>query len=241
MLTWRQYGRLCLVLYVPLLLAGFIFFSIRFQDARIYHILCEYSNCRRAGSVDGFLYKYIKNNGSPWFEIHSKKFGETTDSWANTLFPALIVEASGLLLNVEIMDTRISSTILLPRSDLDKVRIGLNGKKTYIWINETKEFKVYDDNNNNVSMRCRDLTFSDKIDTYYSWCYGDSWAGEVFFKSDDIIMNAIRESLIKQKNSIQYDYLFAQLVMYPIFIWLFIIISGLAWVTKQAVSFVKAG
>ena len=241
MLTWRQYGRLCLVLYVPLLLAGFIFFSIRFQDARIFHVLCEYSNCRRAGSVDGFLYKYIKNNGSPWFEIHSKKFGETTDSWANTLFPALIVESSGLLLNVEIMDTRISSTIRPPLSDIDKVRIGLKDKKIYIWINETVETKVYNDDNSNVSMRCKDLTFGDKVDTYSSWCYGDYWAGEVFFKSDDYLIKEIRESIVEQKNMAQYEYLFAQFVMYPIFIWLFIILSGLTWVTKQAVSFVKAG
>lgn len=104
-ITIPKYRRLCLVLFLPLLLLGFLSANILMPYERILRALCVQSSgkeyCQDVGEYNGYYYKAVMKRSIAWFEVEASPFERNPtivpDAMASIrMVPdAEIVEASG--------------------------------------------------------------------------------------------------------------------------------------------------
>lgn len=238
-MTFSKYKRLCLVLLLPLLAAGFICAHAAWPYDPYQNVLCQpflgSENCRPVGHIDGPLYKSIKKDtDKDWFEIWTYDEHSPTSTYAM---------ASGRFIGgAEI-------TGALPFSGeghevADFMKRNLVGKQAMVHLGfPTETAKSRAINATTVLLYCNDLRYQAEPGTYTSGCYGEGWSGPVTYRIDSRPSRSMLDTLqsdvwrlVDEKNS---DFRLWQIVIYPIFIYGFLLLSFVGWMTVKATRFVK--
>lgn len=244
-MSFSKYKRLCLVLFLPLLFVGFIFTKIVFPYDKYFNIACEKSLsssdiCRDIGKTNGSFYEAtMKQSPAGWASIHTA-FGEQESA---PLHPFVYVSSRNLF-EAEILaatpfsgDTRHDANFYKNLVGMKAiVKLGTRGSE------ENPTVSMVEDK---VMLYCNDLHFSDTAGVYkHSHCFGPNWGASIHFRvfgeSQDML-EKLHASIIEEIQEKKFDYRLYQIVMYPLFLYAFFVLSLLVFLSVKAIRFVKNG
>lgn len=223
--------RLFVVSCIPLLILGFLTANIFFPYDKHEHMTCEpffsMENCRNVGDSDSRLYKMVISESPVWFDVDAENSG------------FLRIQASARrVLNAEIVS---ASPYVGYGPEVASFMGALAGRQATVNLGNANKEESITVGDMNI-LYCNSLEFETKEGEYTSVCYGDGWGGPVTYR----VTGASRGELDKLLNSINEEiddrrldsYLY-RTVMYPIFIYIFLIVSFLMWLFMKAVRFVN--
>ncbi len=233
-MTTGQYKRLCLVLFVPLLLAGFFVGQKILNDERYLTLLCspigDKEFCTPSGPLGGNFYERTKSRINYWFQVYPASDKEPA------LF-SVIAEASGRVISDALIQSSVKN---IATSEQGKVFMdSLNGLKASILLG-SKEASVITENG--IALSCNSLRFTETEGVYSSYCYGAGWSGEFSYKAseqDKIKIDVLRASFYKEIASYHFSRVMGMVILYPMFIYIFLLLSLTFWLIKKAARFVK--
>jgi hypothetical protein len=241
-MTWSKYRRLCLVLVLPLLIAGYLCARGFWPYDRYVHILCELREtgeyCRPVGPPEGEFYKEVKKEaGTPaWVPItpSSRKRGDFIYPW---------VEATQLHVAFsEILSARNYVGQGPDTANVMQRLIGMKGFMTLGFKDKALHSSIIEDF---ASLYCNSLEFGVQPGTYETVCYGNDFGGPITFRiaggSSRQLLDGLNTAIEKEINEKRADYLFYRIAAYPMFVYLLLILSVLGWIAQKATRFVKAG
>ena len=236
----RQYKRLLIISFIPLLVLGYFSAGYIFHRSGMeyQYILCApfYSieNCRQVGPSDGFLYKSVKSDHSVWFDVSLGDVDENAPLYnfveaSMRIVPeAKIIDASPFRGDHRDVSTLMRSFV----GSSATVVLGIPQGRESIMLNRMN--RLY----------CNSLEFQSDDGEYRSRCFGDNWSGIITYRVDGDSRNELDqllESINAQIASRNFDYNIFRIVFYPMFVYLFLLASLLAWIIAKAVRYVKAG
>ena len=237
-MTASQYWRLCLVLFLPLIIASYLFSKLVFPYPVIDIVLCnsflDTETCRNVGPLEGPFYKLVRGQSNSWIEVQHGKYDADA-------FPKLHVEASGRMLRgARILQAEPFSGY--PPEINQRIR-SLEGMPAIVLlVSEPGGRSTV--GNGIISLYCNSLWFGEAPGAYSSRCFGDGWSTKVTYSvmgADRQMLDNLANSINLEAQNIRNDYRLYQVVIYPLFLYLFLIISALIWITIKAVNFVKGG
>lgn len=232
-MNFRKYVRLFIVLFLPLFGLGYVLYSIHSPYTKYQYILCGGDSCRFMGSEQGKLYNSVKKQYQNWFDVSVA----STDKYLVNF-----IQASGRILNsVEIVDAVPHAIIYGPEvKKYMKTFIGKNAS-VFLGMNPGDKSIILD---NYFILNCNELRFFDDVSTFSARCYGNGWDGLIKFISsgqDKERLTDLRQSIMEKINQRESDYLTYRIVTYPLFIYIFLVLSAFAWVSSKAIKFVRNG
>lgn len=238
-MTKMQYGRLLIVLIVPLLIAGALFTRTVIRPDNSATILCDNTyifgeNCRTTDGWGEPWDKRLRGERPAWFDIWTRSFKDNS-------FPFAIVSGS----QRSITDARIISVTPYTGTDesagspLDQLR-DMTGQEISI-IFGVKESYARPLN----PLGCNELEFDGRSEIYTAGLCGiPNGVARVKFTAGvngsemlSELRTKIEGEISRQRKNIITDYL----VGIPLFLVLFLLGSLLTWTVKRAISYVRAG
>ena len=234
-MTIQQYRRLAVVAFLPLLLAGWIYAVIFEPFGEGPFVTCEYDdvfqhNCRSVGWAGG-LHDEVLKSSPAWFDLQIPHLQDESpvsihfQGSARSFYGAQVISATPYGSNAG----DVGSNLVGRQAN---VILGLDGdQRSYV-------------SSDNLVLYCNSLNFEVKLNEYRSNCFGDDWAQSVSFAlvgDGREHLNALKKAMIAEIDDNAARYRGYQLLMYPLFVYLFMLLSGLAWLTNKAYRFVKAG
>lgn len=96
---------------------------------------------------------------------------------------------------------------------------------------------------NGVFFYCNGLYFRETKDLYQASCGGDGWNGLFdlsFSNSSKLHLEKLKLSIMSRMDEKNVDYLVYRIITYPIFLYIFLILSAIFLVVKKAIAFVNA-
>lgn len=239
-MTYRKYVRLCFVVFLPLLLLGFVTFKffVPYPDQTAI-VTCEEQppfseNCRYVGDFESSLYASIKAGRPSWvgLQIGERKSGGDIIN---------LVEATGRMFD--------GANIVSARPFLghgpevrDYMQRMIGRSATVIWGGDQKATSIVSDQS--ATIFCNDITIEDAVGQFTGNCYGDGWGGLITFKvagQEEDRLEKLRAKASEELRSLDRDYLLYRAITYPAFIYIFLLISGFIWLARKAVRFVANG
>ncbi len=236
----RKYGRLFAVCVIPLLILGAILSTIFYPAERYSAILCDGSyisrdNCRYVGDTEDPLYNYVKSTQELWFSIDWKPYNENS-------FHTVFVEATSRTINeVQIIGANtyfgqgpeseriINSLIGKP---IRALHLGFNtGDKSYI----SDDFAI---------LTCHTLSIHKEPTTYSAACFGNGWAGILKFEAfgeSERALSSLRTQVEAERQARYLDTALYYIIFWPLFVYLFLFGSLIAFLARRAIRFVNAG
>ena len=236
----KQFARLFIVVFAPLLLLGVIVGKVIFEKSgdKYAYILCipsyTFENCRPLGDPDGRLYKLTKNYYPAWFDVTEASY-----------------DSGSPLSNFVMASTRsIKDAVVVSAapfagsgSDASLTLDSLIGKRSIITlgIGKGEHSQIYSDG---VHLFCSNLWFATNDGEYTSHCYGEGWGGAVTYQvrgdSRDEL-DRLHSAIKAEVSARERDYWVYRAVMYPLFIYIFLLVSLLVWISVKAARFVRGG
>jgi hypothetical protein len=229
-----------MVLFIPLMLAGVITFRVLVPYDRYAYFLCEpglfggHENCRFMGSSTEGLYKTVKRDYPAWFGVQIGK-------WDSNAYPVNFVEASSRnILGAHIVD---AEPFALQGEDAARYMKSLVGMPASIQLGGVeKENSIIADGL--ATLTCNEFRFEDSPGLYTSNCWGAGWGGPVKFTvsgADNDAIQDLKNQIKKEEEWLHNDFITYQIITYPLFVYLFLIASGISWIVLKAVRFVRNG
>lgn len=234
----KQFARLFLVAFLPLLLLGFVTAKVVFEHSgdKYAYILCipanTFENCRSLGEPDGSLYKLTKDYSPAWFDV-------TEDGYdSNSRLSNFVMASTRSVRGAEVVR---AAPFAGYGEDVELIMNSLVGKRAVVNLGIKKD-ELSSIHRDGVLLFCNNLWFGAKHGEYTSQCYGDGWGGAITYQ----VTGQSRRELERLQAAIndvvatrEAEYFAYRAVMYPLFIYLFLIISFLVWITIKAARFVK--
>lgn len=236
----NKYKRLFIVSFIPLLALGFLTSKFVFHKSGMKYsfVTCapfmDFENCRQVGDPDGTLYKSVKSEHPAWFDV------DVSDYDAGAPLNNFISASTRVLPDAQIVRTN-TFAFASPRSE--SVMASLIGQKAAIklGIEEGERSFIQD---GMYFLYCNSLKFESKEGEYTSNCYGDGWSGVVTYQATghsrdqlDKLLSSIKKVDSKRKS----EYNIFRVVMYPFFVYLFILVSLIVFIVSRAIRYVKSG
>lgn len=237
-MSFSKYRRLCLVLLVPLLIAGYMCARLAWPFDHYVNVLCapflNSENCRRVGPPEGNFYNYVKKDAPAWVEINP-----SSRDFKSYVYP--MAEASARMVFGKVISAvpyaghgPEVAAFMHKFVGKDAVfQLGVEDKKLRSLVAIDPPLFL-----------CHTLSFGSEPGTYTGQCYGDGWGGPITFRADGpsrIMLDNLNASIEKEIRDTRSEYRWYQIVMYPIFIYGFLILSLFWWLTVKANRFVKRG
>lgn len=240
-MTLSKYKRLCLVLVLPLLAAGWICAHAAWPYYPYQNVLCQpflgSENCRPVGRPEDSFYKSIKKEGDKdWFDIWTYDEHSPTSTFA---------EASGRFVGGAVI-TDATTFLGQPQEVEDFMKRNLIGKNAIVHLGiPTESARSSTVNATTVLLYCNDLHYGTEPGNYSASCFGNGWSGPVSFRVDSgpsrPMLDALQKDVWKLVEEKKSDFRLWQWVMYPIFVYGFLALSLVCWLAMRAVRFVRAG
>ncbi|WP_313825045.1 hypothetical protein [Leclercia sp.] len=233
-MSWNKYKRLCLILFFPLLLIGFLITVKMLESQRYAYVLCPHvgeSACQYAGSSDGGFYKYLKKSKNIWFDVLPRDKSDAPVT--------VFIEAAKLTLPEVIIKNAFNVTG--DKDSVDAITSRLPGLKSMVSLG-VEEHQVSTFSRVGNVLICSTLKTEDEADTFTSLCHGRSWSGFITYQTTGIglsFLNSILDSAKEIEDKANHDYKLSLIIATPMFIYLFLILSIMWWVVLKAVKFVK--
>ncbi|WP_209382096.1 hypothetical protein [Pararoseomonas baculiformis] len=230
-----------MVLVIPLLALGFLTAKFLLPYERFVTVLCMPAfaggteNCRNVGPLNGALYEHVKKDFNAWFDVRIAPW----DSNATITYYA--GASNRMVTTAEIHEAR---PFYWYGSDVANYMRGLAGKIAVIQlgIEGGRRSMVEGDQ---VFLYCNSLNYDLTSGSYWSDCFGNGWGGPVTFtvagRQDRAMLDQLQAAIGREIERKEADYQLYQVVVYPIFLYAFLVLSALAWLTMKAVLFVRAG
>lgn len=238
-MTWSKYRRLLLVLLVPLLIAGGLFTVLVIRPSHYATIICANSemfgeNCRMTDGLGESWDERLRAEHPAWFDIHTRPFEVNN-------FPYATVSGSQrFLTGVKILDVQpYAGTDDSPGSPLDQLR-SLSGQEiTIVFGNKERDERPLN------PLGCNELDFEGYPASYIAGLCGiPNGVARVKFSVDAngasqlaALKSAIDNEVADARQMLITEYL----IGIPLFFVLFIVLSGVVWVLRKAITYVKAG
>lgn len=233
-MTWSKYGRLLIVLFVPLVLAGVATFFVYWNKTGHQYAwyLCN------AGDNPALGCRYLGGEGEESFrdsvdKENPNRFDIMTFGLAEHRFVSNFLEGSGgYIANA----TVLSSTTNLGYANIE------NGKQAIINLGKVEEKPptTYP----MVLFSCNQLSFERTPNTYQALCYSNGWSGSVTFFVDPGLDPSLRNLKRSVEYTIEdrYNGFVSDLVLCSLmYVLLFLALSGLAWLIVQSGKYVMRG
>lgn len=238
-MTKRKYIRLLLVCFLPLLIAGIVTSEIFIKDRDYIAVTCEqydnnYDNCRYVGDHDSPLYKSVKSKSPLWFGM---SWEELTNSRSR-----VFAEATARRLN-DIRVSDVSPYVGQRPSATDAMKSLVGLPNTSIQLGFDQGQRSYYGDTFTV-LACHDLIFKNTSNDYEASCFGEGWGGVVTFEAfgdSKATLNSLKTRLDKEVKAFFIDRMIRMAVLWPMFIYLFLLMSAVAFVAGKAIRYVKAG
>lgn len=233
-MSWNKYKRLCLVIFLPLLLIGFLVTLKMLAKQQYANILCSHvgeSACQVAGDQDGGFYKYIKSSKDAWFNVI---FRDDSDGPV-TVF----VEAAKIVLPE--VTIKSVGNVTGDKNTVDAITSRFPGLKAMVFLGVEKDQTSTFSPLGNV-LTCTTLVTEDSADTFTSLCHGQRWTAFITYQTTGLglsFLNSIISSAKELEAKANSDYKLSLIVATPMFIYLFLILSFMWWGVLKAVKFVK--
>lgn len=240
-MTTRKFRRLFIVSFIPLLIFGVITAKILFHYSgeKYSYILCapylERENCRPLGDPDGKLYQYVKGEYPAWFDVTESNYD------SNTPLHNFIMASTRFVPDAQIMS---ASPFVGYGPEVESFMGSLAGRRVVVKLGILQGERSVITDDNNIILYCNNLRFNTQEGEYTSHCYGDGWGGPVTYRTTGVSRDELDKLLVsinKEVDSGRLGYDIYRIVMYPIFIYLFLLISFFVWISVKAVRFVKNG
>lgn len=230
----NKYKRLCLVIFFPFLLMGFLI-AVKMLDTQRYaYIICSHvgdSACQYAGSSDSGFYKYLKKSKDVWFNVLSE---DKSDA------PVTVFTEAAKLALPEVIIKSVSN-VTGDKDTVDAINSRLPGLRSMVLLGvEENQVSTFSRVGNVLS--CSTLKTEDEADIFTSLCYGRNWTGFITYQATGLglsFINSIITSAKQIEDKANYDYKLSLIVATPMFIYLFLILSIAWWIVVKAVKFVK--
>ncbi len=236
----KQFTRLFIVSFLPLLILGVVAAKILFNHSgdKYAYILCipstTFENCRQLGDPDGKLYQLTKSYYPAWFDV-------TEDGYDTDAPLSNFVMASTRI----VRDARVVSAAPFAGygTEVESFMTSLIGKRAIVKLGiEKEESSII--SNDGIILFCNNLWFQARKGEYSSQCYGDGWGGSVTYQVTGASLeelNRLLASINEEVDSRKFDYNIYRVVMYPLLIYVFLIASLLVWAGIKAARFVRNG
>lgn len=229
-MTFAKYKRLCLVLFVPLLIAGF------FVGESMDHYLrddssmfCNFSVCRDGGKRFESFYNGL-DASAQYFDVFDERSGKMS-------FPPVKPK-------IRLHDMIVLNASVKAISTTNDALQNLVGRKiSSMSFSEHNNYESFVAPNGDIILACSRLFITDEANTYSATC---NWGKEVFsptFTAADPFSNillGIVSRIDDKKQEYKSRQIIGMAITYPIFIYLFLIISGLVWLVRRAARYVSA-
>lgn len=239
-MSTRKFRRLFIVSFVPLLILGVITAQLLFHysGGRYEYILCDsflgIDNCRPVGDPDGNLYKHVEGEYPAWFSVYG------LDDRSAPLYN-FIMASTRVVPGVQIVH---ASPFVGFGPEVASFMGSFAGMRAVVKLGIEKGERSIIISDEDIILYCNDLSFKAMEGEYTSRCYGKGWAGNVTYRATGVSrdeLDKLLASINKTVDSRSRDYNIYRAVMYPIYVYLFLLVSFFAWVFLKAVRFVKNG
>jgi len=239
-MTWSKYRRLCLVLVLPLLIAGYICAQGFWPYDRNPNILCvlqfnkEY--CSPSGPIDAPFYTHQKERIGSWFSVE----GFRDQSSYLYFYPQASVRVIDGATILSVTPLQVSTTT----PDGELAAKALIGKPASVGLGNIPKDASSSLIFGTAFLFCNTLLFTDQPATYTATCYGRNWMGPVTFSvvgKDRPMLDGLRDAVEKTVDEQKTNYVLYRFITYPIFAYGFLVLSLLCWMVARATRFVRAG
>lgn len=236
-MTKSKFWRLFLVLLVPLILAGVVSTRVGDTQGAIGFLVCDHistsgSICRNLGRYDSDLYQRTKKQSHAWFEVNMRPFPEGWFSVYATA-PTTVVHVAEIV-NVSPSPRFSQEANAVIRKMVGQpaiMQLGIKDEKSSI----SKDVVV---------LACNSIDYSQDQDMFSSGCYGDGWYTTVEYRLAPAHHQAfmgLKDEIRKEGEELRKGYIIRQASGYLVFVFLFLLISLIAWLVVKAIAFVKRG
>ena len=236
-MTLKKYLRLCVVLLMPLLISG-VAAKIYFDRHEFnVHIVCK-SEFPRCTSLKNSKYKdkgiesvYLALKEKDLFYIFPQRILKK-----NQFYEVYTTEI--LLRNAQFLDLELFTDMVDSEPQILAAK-SIIGRTGHIFLGFKNIVTVIDDRL--LYLNCFDMNFNKEPNEYRSLCEGDGWRAKVTYRVSDTTLDDLTDAIKKEINSRESDYLVYKILMYPLFIYIFLFLSLLVYITSKAIAFVKNG
>lgn len=238
-MSLSRYKRLFLVLMLPLLLAGHLVFLLYMKDRVLDQILCEpvvvvsEYHCRYLGSVEDQTFKNAYGRHADWFDV------ETLTTGSNSPIQNMASASRQYLTGARILDAKVYPGASLEQEATVRTLIGRDVEIKLGFANSMSIFA-----NTNILLACNRLTYLAEAGNYESVCRGPDRNIRVIFEvsgSSRQTLERLERAIDSEVAELRRDYRFDQLIIYPMFIYLFACLSISIFVVNRAIKYVKKG
>lgn len=236
-MTAGKYGRLCIVLFIPLMFLGYLISLYNNPFNAYENFLCD-PNCRNLGPMDGRLYNSVVKDYEYLFSVMI----DNKESYLRHNIQAVLPTIrDAKILNAIPRAPNASPSVFVDGYDIVGMKANLLfglagdnsiiGDKAYLYCN---------------MLLLEDEYIQDDSGSYTASCHSDvsTFLEKIRFSVSGHSKDILDEMISSIKLSIdrrETEYLLYRIVIYPILIYIFLVLSALAWVTVKAVRFVKNG
>lgn len=236
-MTFSKYKRLFLVLLLPLLVCGFGLSLLSPFDSD-YSVVCETvfraEICKRTRGSESIEYKISK-------ERYSARLFLVNATEPDAFIRPLVEASPRLLQKVRIVD--FSPFKFTGSPEMNGKIQALEGRAGYLHLGvEAGKRSIIEDNE--FFIYCSDLNIRLPGDIYESVCSGMGWQGHLKFKplgESQEILQTLRTAIAQEIDRKKSDFVVYALIIYPFFVYLFLLLSLAIVLVSKAISFVKNG
>jgi len=218
------------------IIASFTFFRVDHYS----NILCNqplpgYDNCRSVGEPEGNLYKRVKGEHAAWFSIEWEPYND------NPLQYIFAEATSRTIADVEITGTK---PYVGQGRDADifmQTLVGKPGVALQLGAERGESSMIAE---RFALLTCHTLEIYPENSSYSAHCFGNGWGGVLEFSPSGegaVALNQLVDSVNKVRDEEYIGAIIYYAVVWPFFVYIFLIGSLLWWIATKAVRFVKAG
>ena len=236
-MTAGKFGRLLIVLLIPLLIAGYAT-SLYFDPYDGYETYFCSPHCRSLGPMDGKLYDSVARDFQHRFSVYV----DNKESYLKHNIEAVLPTIRGAKILGPISDTPNSGTsVLVDGYDI----VGMSANIIFGMAGNNSVF------GGTAHLYCGMLVLDTKqsgmtTGPFTASCHSDNpfFVQQLSFsvggESQELLTDMV-SSIWETIEQRELDYYIYKVVSYPIFLYMFLILSALAWMTVQAFKFVRNG
>lgn len=237
-MTWSKYGRLLTVLFVPLLIAGVLFFTLVVRPPTYATILCapafSIENCRTTDGLGEPWDERLRKEYVAWFDINTRPYEKNS-------FPYTIISGSQRLISgVRIVEVSpYPGTDDGPGSPIQRLRSLADEPISIKFGTNQADERPLD------PLGCNELDFQDYPVSYTAGLCGiPTGVARVKFTVDpqgNSQLLQLKQAVESETSDARQNLILHYALGAPIFLLLFLLISGLFWLIRKATSYVAAG
>lgn len=246
-MTFGKYKRLLLVVSLPLLLFGYGLSAFVMPYPSSAYLVCQswgtMENCRNVGRPGENFYDHTKKQSPVWFQIDGapvtdKNVYFIAEGDARTLGRATVEQVIPYS-NEVIRNPQATALMQKLVGRPAMVRMGIEGSQRSVDLGS--EIFLYC---HTLEYDKEPLSWFPNPGAYTAQCVAEDWGGYISFKPSpeaEQQLALLRDGVTEEVGKIERDFWIHRVVLTVAPLFLFLILSGIVWLTRRATAFVKAG